>query len=123
MRKVCLGFLMILFVVSLWGQNDTGIRKIIIGGDSDFPPYEFINSQGNPDGYNVELSKEVAKILNWEPEFRLGKWALVMDWLQDGRVDLIQGMAFSVERARTFSFSSAHSVTWRSIFEIGRAHV
>lgn len=116
MRKVCLGFLMILFVVSLWGQNDTGIRKIIIGGDSDFPPYEFINSQGNPDGYNVELSKEVAKILNWEPEFRLGKWALVMDWLQDGRVDLIQGMAFSLERARTFSFSSAHSVTWRSIF-------
>jgi polar amino acid transport system substrate-binding protein len=71
MRKVFLGFLMILFVVSLWGKTTQETPRSSLVVNSDFPPYEFINSQGNPDGYNVELSKEVAKILNWEPEFRL----------------------------------------------------
>lgn len=90
--------------------------KIIIGGDSDYPPYEFINAAGVPDGYNVELSRAVAKMIGREPEFRLGKWSLVRSWLKDGSIDLIQGMAFSVPRAKEYYFSGAHTVTWRAIF-------
>ncbi|MDD4687883.1 MAG: transporter substrate-binding domain-containing protein, partial [Candidatus Cloacimonetes bacterium] len=96
----------------LWAER----RKVVIGGDAEYAPYEFINSTGMPDGYNVELSRELAKVLDWDVEFRLGKWALVMDWLQNSEIDLVQGMAFSMQRAKTFHFSTAHSVTWRSIF-------
>lgn len=91
-------------------------RKILIGGDFNYPPYEFLNDQGIPDGYNVELSKAITKQLNIQCEFRLAKWALVRQWLDSGQIDLIQGMAFSIERAKNMYFSEAHTQTWRSIF-------
>lgn len=105
-----------LFCFGLFSQNAKPHRTVNIGGDADYPPYEFINSQGIPDGYNVELSREIAAIMNWEPIFRMGKWALVMDWLQSGEIDAVQGIAFSIERAKTITFSSAHAITWRAIF-------
>jgi signal transduction histidine kinase/CheY-like chemotaxis protein len=93
-----------------------GSSKVIIGGDFSYPPYEFINEQNLPDGYNVELSRAICRQLNWEPEFRLAKWALVRQWLDRGEIDLIQGMAFSIERAKIMNFSESHAQTWRSIF-------
>ncbi len=97
-------------------EQRLGARKVIIGGDFSYPPYEFINQQNLPDGYNVDLSKALCRQLNWEPEFRLAKWALVRQWLDKGDIDLIQGMAFSVERAQIMNFSESHAQTWRSIF-------
>lgn len=91
-------------------------RKIIVGGDSEYPPFEFMNNAGAPDGYNVELSRLIAKEMNVDLEIRLGKWALVRQWLENGRIDVIQGMAFSSDRAREYHFSSPHALTWRAIF-------
>jgi CheY-like chemotaxis protein/nitrogen-specific signal transduction histidine kinase/ABC-type amino acid transport substrate-binding protein len=113
--KYWLNLLLVFLSVSLFAQEPKP-AKIIIGGDSDYPPYEYINAAGLPDGYNVELSRIVAKMMGVEPEFRLGKWALVRSWLADGTIDLIQGMAFSATRAQEYYFSGAHTVTWRAIF-------
>ncbi len=111
----CLSFVLVIFSIALFAQTPEP-AKIIIGGDSAYPPYEFTNAAGRPDGYNVELSRAVAKMIGMEPEFRLGKWSLVQSWLEDGTVDLVQGMAFSVSRAKKYYFSSPHTVTWRAIF-------
>ncbi|PKN73374.1 MAG: hypothetical protein CVU50_03535 [Candidatus Cloacimonetes bacterium HGW-Cloacimonetes-3] len=113
-------FILLLLLVTclnlLAEEQGHGARKVIIGGDFSFPPYEFINNQNLPDGYNVELSKALCRQLNWVPEFRLAKWALVRQWLDKGDIDLIQGMAFSIERAHLMTFSESHAQTWRSIF-------
>jgi len=101
---------------SLFAQNYQPATKIIIGGDAEYPPFEYINSAGLPDGYNVELSRLIAKEMGVEIDFRLGKWSLVRKWLEDGSIDLIQGMAFSSDRAREYHFSAAHTLTWRAIF-------
>ncbi|MDD2228954.1 MAG: transporter substrate-binding domain-containing protein [Candidatus Cloacimonetes bacterium] len=118
MRIRVLGLLLVLAMcISLSAQEQTSVpRKVIIGGDFCFPPYEFLNEQSIPDGYNVELSKAICRQLGWQPEFRLAKWSLVRQWLDRGEVDLIQGMAFSVDRAKTMNFSEAHAQTWRSVF-------
>lgn len=91
-------------------------RKLVIGGDYNYPPYEFLNDDTIPDGYNVELSRLICRQLGYEPEFKLAKWALVRHWLDTHEIDLIQGMAFSIERAKIMYFSDAHAQTWRSIF-------
>lgn len=100
----------------LLAQGVSQRRKVVIGGDFNYPPYEFINEQNQPDGYNVELSRAICDQLNWEPEFKLAKWALVRSWLDTGEIDLIQGMAFSVERALVMNLSEAHTQTWRALF-------
>ncbi len=115
MKKTCL-LLFIMFCLTLSADLDDVQNKIFIGGDSEYPPYEYINQAGQPDGMNVELSKMIARELGLQPVFRLSKWSLARSWLEEGKLDIIQGMAFSVERAQDYHFSSPYTSTWRSIF-------
>ncbi len=109
--------LLILFCLAvIYLSAQTADRKVIIGGDYNYPPYEYLDENNQPAGYNVELSRLICKQLGWTPEFRLSKWALVRQWLDAGEIDLVQGMAFSIARAKDLYFSEAHTQTWRSIF-------
>lgn len=112
--KTLLLLLIYLAVITLSAQASP--RKVIIGGDYNYPPYEYLDENNQPVGYNVELSRMICDQLGWTPEFRLAKWALVRKWLDAGEVDLVQGMAFSVDRAKELYFSEAHTQTWRAIF-------
>jgi PAS domain S-box-containing protein len=85
-------------------------RPIVVGGDFNYPPFEFINEAGEPDGFNVELIRAIAGELDLSVEFRLGPWPQVQSMLERGEIDLIQGMMYSVERDRRFDFSPAHTV-------------
>jgi UDP-N-acetylmuramoylalanine-D-glutamate ligase len=61
MHKNCLIFwTFLIFTTQLLAQNVSQRRKVVIGGDFNYPPYEFINEQSQPDGYNVELSRPFA---------------------------------------------------------------
>ena len=91
-------------------------QELIIGGDISFPPYEYIDSKGRPSGYNVELSKIIADELGMTPIFRLAKWSRIREDLDSGKINLVQGMAFSPERGRTVTFSNPHTRTWRAVF-------
>src|SRR5512138_1030893 len=48
--------LSIVIVATLSAAAEAGLKKssspIIVGGDRDYPPYEFIDSDGKPAGYN-----------------------------------------------------------------------
>ena len=35
-------------------------KVYIVKGDQYYPPYEFINENGQPDGFNIELFKRIA---------------------------------------------------------------
>ncbi len=91
-------------------------RVVIIGGDFNYPPYEYLDEYQRPRGYNVDLSRAIAEKMGFEVQFRMGKWAKVREWLESGEIDLVQGMAFSVERAKQYHFSVPHTQTWRSVF-------
>jgi ABC-type amino acid transport substrate-binding protein len=102
MKKNLLLFLLSVLCLILAAQEPASTNELLVGGDSDYPPYEFLNKSGKPDGYNVELSREIFRILGKEPIFRLGKWSLVTQWLQNSEVDVLQGMAFSMENLTAF---------------------
>jgi polar amino acid transport system substrate-binding protein len=89
---------------------------IIIGGDRDYPPYEFIDKNGNPSGYNVELTRAIAEVMGLRVEFRLGAWSEMRNALQTGRVDVLQGMSYSEERAGEVDFSLPHTIVNHAIF-------
>jgi polar amino acid transport system substrate-binding protein len=89
---------------------------IIVGGDRDYPPYEYLDENGQPTGYNVELTKAIANVMGMKVEFRLGGWAEMRAALQNGSVHVLQGMSNSVERAREVDFSTPHVVVNHCIF-------
>lgn len=89
---------------------------IVVGGDRDYPPYEFIDKDGLPSGYNVELSRAIAEVMGMKVEFRLGAWSEMRTALQSGKVDVLQGMSYSEERAGEVDFSLPHTVVNHAVF-------
>lgn len=89
---------------------------VVVGGDRDYPPYEFLDANGAPAGYNVDLTRAIAEVMGLRVEVRLGGWSEMRGGLQAGRVDVLQGMSFSEDRARTLELSPPHTVVNHAIF-------
>ncbi len=86
-------------------------RRLVIGGDHNYPPYEYLDQNGRPAGYSVELTRAIARELGLDVEIRLGPWARVRDELERGRIDAVQGMLYSPQRDLVFDFSPPHMVS------------
>nr|WP_049759819.1 transporter substrate-binding domain-containing protein [Trichlorobacter lovleyi] len=91
-------------------------RPIIVGGDRDYPPYEFLDPNGKPAGYNVELTRAIAEVMGLQVEFRLGGWSEQLRDLKEGRIDLLQGISWSEQRAAQIDFIPPHTVVNHAIF-------
>jgi len=91
-------------------------QTVLIGGDYNYPPYEFLNDKGLPSGYNVELTLAIAEVMGMTVEFQFSDWAGVRKALQNGQLDALQGMVNSPERRRAFDFSPPHAIVHQSIF-------
>jgi PAS domain S-box-containing protein len=85
-------------------------RRIVVGGDHDFPPYEFLDERGQPVGYNVDLTRAIAEELGLDVEIRLGPWGEIRAQLEAGEIDLVQGMFYSSERDKIVDFTQPHTV-------------
>ncbi|BDG01119.1 transporter substrate-binding domain-containing protein [Anaeromyxobacter oryzae] len=91
-------------------------RTIVVGADRDYPPYEFLDRDGKPAGYNVELTRAIAEVMGLEVEFRFGDWSEIRAGLDAGQIDVLEGISFSDERARTLDFSPPHAIVHHAIF-------
>ncbi|WP_246140220.1 transporter substrate-binding domain-containing protein [Geothermobacter ehrlichii] len=89
---------------------------VVIGGDHNYPPYEFLDENGDPAGFNVELSRAIAEVMGMEIEIRLGPWDEMRRGLADGTIDILQGMAFTRERTSEVDFSIPHAKVHQSIW-------
>jgi signal transduction histidine kinase len=85
-------------------------RRLVIGGDSNFPPFEFLDENGQPTGFNVDLTRAIARQMGLDVTIRLGTWQEIRKALERNEIDVVQGMFFSPQREETFDFTPAHSV-------------
>jgi aspartate ammonia-lyase len=91
-------------------------RVIIVGGDHNYPPYEFLGGNGEPQGYNVEMTKAIASVMGLEVRIVLGPWNDMFGKLKGGEIDIIQGILKSPEREEYLSFSAPYAIVAQSIF-------
>jgi len=83
-------------------------RRIIVGGDHNYAPYEFLDATGRPAGFNVDLTRAIAARMDLDIEIRLGPWAEIVEGLENGEIDVVQGMFYSAPRDRKFDFGLPH---------------
>ena len=108
--------LCLLGAVSALAAPEAPARAVTVGGDRDYPPYEFIDRNGRPAGYNVDLTRAIAEVMGMKVEFRLGAWSEMFAALKDGRVDVLQGISWSEARAKQIDFSPPHTIVYHAIF-------
>lgn len=101
----------LLFTLFTFGASDT-LRVV---ASYDYPPFTYLDKQGNPAGFSVDLARKVSRQLNRPLEIRLRSWKWALEELSSGRADLILDMVPTSERAHRFVFSHSHSFfsyTW-----------
>lgn len=104
-------------------ENDTLVTKafptdriLLIGGDHDFPPFEFLDEKGQPSGFDVELFQKISEVLNFRYSIELSPWAEIRNKVERGQLDVVMGQMVSKERAEKVSFGLPHSMMSYGIF-------
>jgi len=115
---ICMLLLLFSAVGGLATESIDGSKKVIkVGGNSAYPPYEFIDTDGKPSGFVVELTQAIAETMGFQVVIRLDKsWTEMRKALEKGEVDVLQGISFSEEREKILDFSPPHSLVSHSIF-------
>ena len=96
--------------------SNTMPRTIVIGTESDYPPYSFLDARGEAIGFNVELAGAIAHVMGLSAEVKIAPWSRIRRDLADEQIDIIAGMYFSEERSRTVRFSPHYTVVHHAIF-------
>ncbi len=92
-----------------------GLDSITVGGDHDFPPYEFIDDNGQPAGLHIDLLEAIGAERGFEVNFRLGPWAESREAIIEGDIDVLP-MYVAGFRRPEIAFSEPHVIIYHEIF-------
>ena len=91
------------------------VDRLIVGGDAAYPPFEWLDDDGQPQGFNVELIRLLAEPAGVEVEFRLGDWPETLAALDAGEIDVVP-MFVSDERGRRYRFTNIYVYQTHALF-------
>jgi PAS domain S-box-containing protein len=113
---IAIALVMCILHVAASKTLDSRESTIIVGGEIDYPPYSFLDKNGEPTGFQVELTQAIARTMGMNVEIRLMPWPEARKALEDGTIDAIHGMFYSTARAKIYDFSPPHSTVSNAIF-------
>ena len=90
--------------LAAWAQQPAR-PALVYAGDAYFPPFEYKDTNGRAQGFNVQLVTRAATEAGYDIEFRLGSWPAAIQSLDDGKADLA-AVAYSGERAERYDLLS-----------------
>jgi cystine transport system substrate-binding protein len=92
----------------LWAKVQ-GEGKLLIGTEGTYPPFTFHDDKGELTGFDVEISKEVAKRLDVEPVFLETQWDAMFAGLDSKRFDMIANqVGIRPDRQEKYDFSDPY---------------
>src|SRR5574344_859055 len=107
--KFCLS-LFLLFIFSLPARADSFPARdtIRIVGDKYFGPYTFLDGNGKPVGFFIDITKAVMRELNRHYVIKLQDWHPCLNDIESGKADLVVGIAYSQQRATYLKFGGSY---------------
>ena len=94
-------------------QLKSRLKTVIV---ADYYPYTFVNKEGVPDGFSVDLANAVAKVMGMDMEIKIDTWERAIRRLETGEIDFLPMMAYSKERDKVFDFSVPHTIAFDAFF-------
>ncbi|MEA3417230.1 MAG: transporter substrate-binding domain-containing protein [Thermodesulfobacteriota bacterium] len=91
-------------------------RSIIIGTELACPPYSFLGENDEPVGFNVEVTRALARVTGLDVEIDYRPWGEIRDDLENGSIDVICGMYYFEERDRLVDFSQPITIVHHAAF-------
>ncbi|MBT8460203.1 MAG: transporter substrate-binding domain-containing protein [Boseongicola sp.] len=93
--------------VALAGSHSTTVR---MGTEGAYPPWNFINDNGEVDGFERELGDELCMRAELNCEWVTNEWDSIIPNLTSGNYDaIIAGMSITDERDEVIDFTQAYT--------------
>ncbi|MBE0627679.1 MAG: response regulator [Burkholderiales bacterium] len=106
---------------SLTGRGDQRSVKV---GLYENPPKIYTAENGRPAGLFIELLDKIARAENWKLSYVECEWEPCLAQLEQGQIDLMPDVAFSVERAEHFDFNAVSvASSWSQVYSRPRLRV
>lgn len=80
-------------------------RKTVKVGCVDIDNFLEIREDNSVWGYAAEYLDKIASYSGWEYEYIPGSWAECLEWLKEGRIDLLLPAVYSDERSQDYLYS------------------
>ncbi len=80
---------------------------LVVGFDRDFPPYEYLDDNGRPAGFDIELMREVAAAAGIGVAFQPGHGPDLVTALEAGRVQALAGVFHFARLERPLAFGAS----------------
>lgn len=88
----------------------SGKKKLVMGTNAEFPPYEYVDDNGKIVGIDAEIAQAVAEKMGYELEIRDMKFDSLITAVQSGNIDFaLAGMTVSEERLLSVNFSDTYA--------------
>ena len=102
MRISRLAFVLIACLASV-ARTEAQQHRLVFVGNADYPPYQYLDSHGEPRGFNVELIRALSRETGIAIDIRLEHVPSVLPIVERGEADLVS-LAFTNERAERFTW-------------------
>jgi len=111
LRNKFLLSIILIFVLSL---SLTGCAKdtkgtLTIGINAEFPPFEYVNDNGDFDGFDIALMKAIGEETGYEIKFKNMEFKSLVSSIKTGGIDAsISGMTITEDRKESVDFTDSY---------------
>ena len=85
-------------------------KKLVMGTNASFPPYEFVDDNNNIVGIDAEIAAAVAEKMGYELEIKDMEFDSLITAVQSGNIDFaLAGMTVTPERKESVNFSDTYA--------------
>lgn len=118
---IMLMLLTLILVQSLFDDNrnvsSINAQNVIrLAGDSNHPPYEYVDENGNFKGFNIDIINAIADAMDLNIEIIPMEWSNAVLALENNEIDGIIGMSQNEERLAKYRFTSPTIINEQVIF-------
>ena len=97
-EKIYLCLFAVAVMISSPGPAQTEERIYVNGFDSNFPPFAYVDNQGNPDGLDIKAIEWIARNMGFRLRHEPTEWDSVVSCLNEKGIDLVaSGMSITRE--------------------------
>jgi len=108
MKKIIALILVLMMALTVTASAEAFTFKM--GFDAEYPPYSFLDDNGEYAGYDIDMCKKACDILGWEIELVPINWDTRLITLDAGEIDCIwSGMTLEVIPEEDYTLSIAYS--------------
>jgi len=97
-------------------NNTLPEKSINYGIDKSYEPYEYLNNEGEFQGFNIDIIRAIGTELNWNVKIYADRWSIIRNRLEvENELDIAAYFKTS-DREKKILFSKPFSLVYYSIF-------